>query len=69
VPESSLHQRCFKPFFLEQGIGRHSIEFVKRRMGEEMDACNDLLAKSGAFLTGDTPCQADCWLVAMVELV
>jgi glutathione S-transferase len=52
-----------------QGMGRHSFEFVKRRMAEELDACNELLAKSGAFLTGSTPCQADCFLFAALEVV
>jgi glutathione S-transferase len=54
---------------VEQGVGRHSMQFVKQRMAEELDLCSYLLAKSGAFLTGNTPCQADCWLFAMMELV
>jgi hypothetical protein len=38
-------------------------------MAEELDACNELLAKSRAFLTGSTPCQADCFLFAILEMV
>lgn len=52
-----------------QGLGRHSYEFVLERMDQELSACNDMLAESGAYLTGSTPSPADCFLFAIVELV
>ena len=51
-----------------QGLGRHSWEYVQERMTEELAALNTLLA-GNAFLTGSSPCQADCFLFATIELV
>lgn len=52
-----------------QGLGRHALEYIVERMNEELGTCNSLLEASGAFLTGDTPCLADCYLFSMVEMV
>ena len=49
-----------------QGIGRHSWEYVQRRLRQEFEAL-DALLESNQFLTGDTPCQADCFLFATLE--
>jgi glutathione S-transferase len=52
-----------------QGLGRHSFEFVLERYEEELSACATMLATSdGPYLTGKTPCQADCYLWAHLEL-
>lgn len=50
-------------------MGRHSLEEVKQRLEVDLDACADLLAASGAFLTGASPCQADCFLFALIDAV
>lgn len=53
-----------------QGVGRHSYEFVRRRIKEELDMCSSLLKASGdRFLTGDTPTPADCYLFAIIDTV
>lgn len=52
-----------------QGMGRQPFNYVKARMREELQACDLLLEKSGAFLTGDSPVQADCFLFAFMEQV
>lgn len=45
------------------------MEEVKERLAKDLDACVDLLAASGRYLTGDTPCQADCFLFAIIDAV
>lgn len=50
-------------------MGRHSLEEVKERIECDLDACKELLETSGAYLTGDTPCQADCFLFAIIDSV
>lgn len=50
-----------------QGMGRHSIEEVKARLAVDLDACSELLQASGEYLTGSTPCQADCFLFAIID--
>eukprot|EP00892_Ulva_mutabilis_P003101 jgi/Ulvmu1/12792/UM097_0019.1 len=50
-----------------QGMGRHSMEEVKERMAKDLDACCALLEASGEYLTGGTPCQADCFLFALID--
>lgn len=52
-----------------QGMGRHSAEEVRERAKRDLDACSVLLQKSGAYLSGATPCQADCFLFAVMHLV
>ena len=55
---------------LVQGIGRHSFEYIQQRIGEEIAAVAALLkASDGDFLLGSMPCQADCFLVALLEVV
>ena len=44
-----------------KGMGRHSMEEVMERMDADLAACETLLEDSGAFLTGATPTQADCF--------
>jgi hypothetical protein len=53
-----------------QGTGRHSWEYVQERTREgyaELAAFLD--ASGGSFLTGASPCQADCFLFASIEQV
>lgn len=52
-----------------QGMGRHSLEEVRERAKKDLDACAALLQSSGAYLSGETPCQADCFLFALMHLV
>ena len=52
-----------------QGLGRHSMNYIRRRMAEELAVCNELLGRSGAYLTGQTPTPADCYLYALIDLV
>lgn len=52
-----------------QGIGRHSMEYVRERMFEELSACAALLDASGAFLIGGAPAIADCFLFAIIDMV
>ena len=54
---------------LLQGIGRHSLAEVSQRLAKDLDACVVLLEESGAYLTGPTPCQADCFLFSLVDSV
>lgn len=51
-----------------QGLARHTREEVRARLEGEVAALNTLLDDS-EFLTGTTPCQADCFLFAMMEQV
>lgn len=52
-----------------QGMGRHTMEEVRVRVAKDLDACVALLESSGDLLTGATPCQADCFLFALIHLV
>lgn len=52
-----------------QGIGRHSYEYIKQRLEDELGMCSGLLATSGAYLTGSSPVLADCYLFALIDLV
>lgn len=52
-----------------QGMGRHSMEEVMERMDADLAACETLLEDSGAFLTGATPTQADCFLYGLLDHV
>lgn len=48
---------------------RHSLEEVKGRVAKDLDACCVLLEESGAYLSGSTPCQADCFLFGVLDSV
>jgi glutathione S-transferase len=48
-----------------QGMGKHSMEEVLERMDADLAACEVLLEDSGAYLTGTTPSQADCFLYGL----
>lgn len=50
-------------------MGRHSLEEVKQRLEVDLDACAALLAASGRYLTGASPCQADCFIFAIIDAV
>ena len=53
-----------------QGLGRHPLDYVMERFEEELAALNTILACSnGPYLTGATPCQADCFLFGILEQV
>lgn len=52
-----------------QGMGRHSLEEVKERLASDLDVCSALLEESGVYLTGSRPCQADCFLFALLHAV
>jgi glutathione S-transferase len=53
-----------------QGMGRHSWEYVQERTREGYAALAAFLDTSGGpFLTGASPCQADCFLFAGIEQV
>eukprot|EP00892_Ulva_mutabilis_P003103 jgi/Ulvmu1/12794/UM097_0021.1 len=41
---------------------------VRERLRKDLAACCALLEASGEYLTGATPCQADCFLFALVHL-
>ena len=45
------------------------MNYIRRRMAEELAVCNELLGRSGAYLTGQTPTPADCYLYALIDLV
>ena len=49
-------------------MGRHSWEHVKERIQKDLAACDTFLETS-LFLTGNTPCQADCFLFGQIESV
>eukprot|EP00892_Ulva_mutabilis_P003100 jgi/Ulvmu1/12791/UM097_0018.1 len=50
-----------------QGVGRHSLAEVRQRLAKDLDTCCALLEETGEYLTGATPCQADCFLFALVD--
>jgi glutathione S-transferase len=52
-----------------QGIGSFSLEEVTEKLKRDFDACEALLQKSGAYLTGPTPTEADCMLWAFLDVV
>lgn len=45
------------------------MEEVVERMDADLAACEVLLEGSGAFLTGATPTQADCFLYGLLDHV
>jgi glutathione S-transferase len=52
-----------------QGIGRFSLEEVTEKLKRDFVTCEALLQKSGAYLTGLTPTEADCMLWAFLDVV
>jgi uncharacterized protein YycO len=50
-------------------MGRHSLEEVVDKFTADMDSCERLLQETGAYLTGQTPTQADCMLWAFLDQV
>eukprot|EP00892_Ulva_mutabilis_P003102 jgi/Ulvmu1/12793/UM097_0020.1 len=45
-----------------QGMGRYDMQEVRERLRKDLAACCALLKASVEYLTGATPCQADCFL-------
>jgi glutathione S-transferase len=52
-----------------QGMGKHTMEEVMEKLETDLAVCETLLEDSGAFLTGATPTQADCFLYGILDHV
>lgn len=52
-----------------QGVGRLAWPDVLARARADLGMCEALLADGRAYLTGDTPTLADCFLFGFVDVV